>query len=374
MIIGVPRERKKGERRVAMTPDGVRELVQLGSRIVIEKDAGLLSAFSNEEYKTAGAQVVETLEAVWTQSDLIIKVKEPAPEEVCFFRPGLSIFCFFHLAVFPELCQELLSKKITSIDYDLVMLDDGRLPILEPMSIIAGKLAIQLGVHALQAEGEGRGVLLGGCPGVPAGKVVVLGAGSAGSNATKTALGVGADVSLLDVNPAKLAPFSDGYFRARTLVSSAAALERELQNADLVVGAVLIPGALAPKLITRKMLSSMRRGAVIVDISIDQGGIAESSRTTSIAEPAFNDSGIIHYGVPNMPAMVPRTSTWALTNATLPWLKTIATQGVASSLKTSVPLKRSLITYNGHLTNERIGEAVKVKAMREREVNELLSA
>lgn len=362
MIIAIPRERKQGERRVAITPDGSRELVSLGHTVLIEKGAGELSGFLDAEYRNVGAKIVDSLDDIWGHCELLVKVKEPAAEEIKLFRPGLAVFCFFHLAVFPELAKALLTKGITALDYDLLMFDDARLPILEPMSVIAGKLAIQCGAYALQAGNDGRGVLLGGSVGVPSGKVVVIGAGAAGSNAARVAIGMGAEVSILDVNPVKLLPFCEGYYRARTLHSTTSAIEREIANADLIIGSILIPGALAPKLITRKMLAGLRKGTVIVDICIDQGGVAESSRPTSIAEPTYVESGVIHFCVPNMPALVPRTSTRALTNATLHWIKLLADGGVVKTLQTSMPVRRSLITYQGQLTNRHIGEALGVQA------------
>lgn len=372
MIIGVPRERKEGERRVAITPDGTRDLVDTGHKVIIETNAGLLSGFSDEDFRSAGAEIVPSLEQVWKPAQLLLKVKEPAPEEYKYFRPGLAVFSFLHLAPAAELTQTMVETGVTGLDYDLVMLDDGRLPILEPMSIIAGKLAIQCGAYALQANSGGRGILLGGSVGVRPARVVVVGAGAAGSNAARVALGCGAEVSILDVNLPKLQPFCDGVLRARTLYSTPSALEREVKNADLLVGAVLIPGALAPKLITRKYLAQMRPGSVFVDISIDQGGVSETSRPTSHAEPTYIEEGVIHYCVPNMPALVPRTSTEALTGATLPWVKILAKQGIESAILHSVPLRRALTSYQGNLTNTVIGDALKMKALDEASTDKLL--
>ena len=356
MKIGIPRERKENERRVAITPLGVKELSQLGAEIFIENDAGILSGFTNDEYLDAGAKIANTLEEVWAQ-DLVVKVKEPHVDEVPYFRPGLNVFSFLHLAVFPELTQALLDKEVTGIDYDLVMLDDGRLPILEPMSVIAGKLSVQCGAYALQSKVNGRGVLLGGAPGVPPSKVVVLGAGASGRNAAQIAIGMGAQLTILDINTRRLEEFASIAGSIRTRYSTPVAVEEEIADADLVIGAVLIPGAKAPTLISKEMLKIMPEKSVIVDISIDQGGIAETSRATTIADPTYVESGVVHYCVANMPALVPRTSTIALTNATLPWMKMFVKKGIEGSIKDSAPVKRSITSYKGSLTNKEIGEA-----------------
>lgn len=372
MIIGVPRERKQGERRVAITPDGVQDLTRKGHKVLVEKNAGDLSGFKNEAFRAAGAQIAETLDEIWNTAQLIVKVKEPAPEEEKLFRPGLAVFSFLHLAVAPDLTKAMAKSGVTGLDYDLVMLDDGRLPLLEPMSIIAGKLAMQCGAYSLQAGSGGCGVLLGGCVGVRPGSVVVIGAGAAGSSAARVALGMGAEVTVLDINISRLAPFADFQPRARTLYSTPSAILREIKEADIVVGAVLIPGALAPKLIKRDYVSQMKPGSVIVDICIDQGGISETSHSTSIAEPTYVESGVIHYCVPNMPALVPRTSTEALTSATLPYVKLLAENGIEQALKLSAPLRRSLTSYRGHLTNSVIGEAVGLKSLSDIQVDQMI--
>jgi alanine dehydrogenase len=354
MIIGVPRERKQGERRVAILPDGVQELRALGHTVLIEQGAGAGAGFADSAFERVGGEPCATLCEVWSRAELLVKVKEPAPEEIPLFRENLSVFCFLHLAPQPELTRALLKSKVTSLDYDLVQADDGSLPILEPMSVIAGKLSIQCGAYALQAGNGGQGVLLGGLPGVKPGRVVVIGAGVAGSNAARVARGLGAEVTVIDINLRRLAQFSD----MRTIFSTPRAIEREVQEADLVIGSVLIPGALAPKLLTREMLRKMPEGSVIVDICIDQGGMCETSRPTSISDPTFVEEGVVHYCVPNMPALVPRTSTEALTNATLPWIKLIANCGVEKALNTSQALRRGLTTINGRLTNQAVAEAV----------------
>ncbi|MFN8389185.1 MAG: alanine dehydrogenase [Bdellovibrionota bacterium] len=358
MIIGVPRERKEGECRVALTPDGAAVLHSRGHRVLIEHNAGKLSGFSDREYQDSGAEIIGTLEEVWGQAELLVKVKEPAPEELSLFRRGLAVFSFLHPAVAPEMMKAMLQSEVTGIDYDLVMLDDQRLPILEPMSVIAGKLSIQCGAYALQSTNGGRGVLLGGAVGVRPARVVVIGAGAAGSSAAQVAIGMGADVVVMDINSDKLQPFSKGALRAITVQSSPVSLEREIRAADLVIGAVLIPGALAPKLLSRKMLGGMKAGSVIVDICIDQGGMAESSRPTTISQPTYVDSGVVHYCVPNMPALVPRTSTIALTNATLRWIVALSEKGILAGVSSLPPLRRSVVSYKGRLTNRAIGDAL----------------
>lgn len=362
MIIAIPRERKPGECRVAITPDGAGSLRTVGAKVLIEKNAGELSGFADAEYQKAGAEIIADLSELWAKADLLLKVKEPAPEELSLFRPGLTVFSFLHPAVAPEMMHALLESEVIGLDYDLVSTADGRLPILEPMSVIAGKLAIQCGAVALQSRDGGRGVLLGGAAGVKPAKVLVVGAGAAGASAAQLAIGLGARVVIMDINTDKLQSFCTGAFKAETVYSTPAALERELLDADLVIGSVLIPGALAPKLLTRAMLKKMQKGSVIVDICIDQGGFAESSRATSIAEPTYVEEGVVHYCVPNMPALVPRSSTLALTNATLPWVRKLSKEGIKAAIKNSLPLQESLVSVKGKLTNKAIGQALNIPA------------
>lgn len=355
MIIGIPRERKAGECRVAITPEGVSLLRSRGHTVIIEQRAGELSSFSDEEFLAAGAEIIGTLSELWNRAELLVKVKEPAEEELQFFRPGLTVFSFLHPAVAPEMMNALVQKGVTGLDYDLLMLEGGRLPILEPMSVIAGKLSIQAGAYSLQSNAGGRGVLLGGASGAAPARVVVVGAGAAGSNAAWVAIGMGAEVVVLDIRKDRLAPFAK---EATIVESTPEALEREIQSGDLIIGSVLIPGALAPKLLTRKILAGMKKGSVIVDICIDQGGFAETSRATTIAQPTYVEGGVVHYCVPNMPALVPRTSTSALTSATLPWISLIAEKSVDLVLKESTPVRYSAVSYKGKLTNKAIGEAL----------------
>ena len=355
MIIGVPKERKTLEQRVALTPDGARELAGDGHTVLIEKDAGKRSYFPDDAYATAGARVVDTLEAVWKDADMIIKVKEPHPDEYQFFRPGLVLFDYLHLAGLPEVARELVSKKVTGIAYELVQLDTGRLPLLEPMSEVAGKLSVQNGAYFLLAQNGGRGVLLGGTVGVPAAQVVIVGAGIAGRSATSVALGMGARVTVLDISYPALdrmrAEFQD---RVQTVYSSESSLARFCKDADLVISAVLVPGAKAPTIFTREIIKSMPSGSVFVDISIDQGGSAETSHATSLEEPVYVEYNVIHYAVPNMPAQTARTSTMALTAATLPYIRKIANSGVRSALQNDTALARALNSWNGFITNEAV--------------------
>jgi alanine dehydrogenase len=362
MKVGVPRERKTIEQRVALTPDGAAELVKHGHEVLIETNAGLKSHYDNDQYKAAGCTIVDTLSDVWTKSDMVVKVKEPHEEEYKFFRKGHILFDYLHLASMPDVTKAMLDGGETGIAYELVKLNDGRLPLLEPMSEVAGKLSVLNGSYFLLGQNGGRGMLLGGTVGVLPAKVVIIGAGIAGRCACDVALGMGADVSILDVNYAKLDQIrvqTSG--RARTIHSTKASLEREVATADLLIGAVLIPGAAAPKLITRKMVTSMKKGSVFVDISIDQGGCAETIKPTSLDNPVYVEEGVIHYGVCNMPAQTPRTSTQALTAATLPYVIKLANNGL-SALNKFPDLRNALNTHQGMLTNQEVAEATGFRA------------
>ncbi len=352
MIIGIPKERKTLEKRVALTPDGAFELVQAGHTVLIEQDAGLGSFFENELYKKAGAEIVATLAEVWQRSELIVKVKEPHESEYQYFRPGLAIFDYLHLAGLPAVADALLEKQVTGIAYELVQTHERKLPLLEPMSEVAGKLSVLNGAYFLLAQHGGRGVLLGGAVGVPPAEVVILGAGIAGRAACTVALGMGAQVSVLDIQHDPLDKIRSEFHGAvRTIYSTKASLARACEDADLLISAVLIPGARAPKLITREMIKSMPRGSVFVDISIDQGGSSETTRVTSLETPTYVEEGVIHYAVPNMPAQTARTSTMALTSVTLPYIKRLANHGVLPALKKYPDLAQALCTYQGKFTN-----------------------
>lgn len=358
MIIGVPRERKTLERRVAITPDGVGEIVRRGHKVLIETKAGDGSFFPDNQYVEAGGKIVSTLKDLWGQSDIIVKVKEPHPDEYELMRPGQIIFDYLHLASMPELTKVMLDKKVTGIAYELVQNPDGRLPLLEPMSEVAGKLAVLNAANFLLAQNGGRGELVGGTIGVPPIKVVVVGGGVAGRAAVQMAIGLGASVTVLDRRYERLESlyhhFQD---KVRTVHSSHGTLMREIQDASILIGAVLIPGAAAPRVITREMIRSMAKGGVFVDISIDQGGCAETSTLTSLDKPITEIEGIMHYGVPNMPAQTPRTSTKALTAATLPYIADLASGGL-DALKRVPLLRGALNVHDGKLTSEQVAEAV----------------
>ncbi len=354
MIVGIPRERKILERRVALTPDGARELIDRGHKVLIENGAGKGSFFDDSEYKAVGCTIVSSLEALWKQSNLIVKVKEPDPAEYPFFREDLLLFDYLHLASMPELTKAMLRGRITSIAYELVQLETGQLPLLEPMSEVAGKLSVLNGAYFLLAQNLGRGVLLGGTIGVSPEKVVILGAGVAGRAAAEVAAGIGAEVVIFDISHDKLERVKLQFnHNVRALFSGKSAILKELSDASLLVGAVLIPGAATPKVITKEMIKTMPYGAVFVDISIDQGGCSETSIITTLEEPVVEIDGIIHYGVCNMPAQTPRTSTVALVSATLPYIIHLADQGL-TALQTSKWLRNALCTHKGLLTNEAV--------------------
>src|SRR6266550_6476839 len=358
MIIGVPKEIKTEENRVAVTPTGVAGLVARSHRVLIQKGAGLGSGLSDRAYEGAGATIVESAATIWQQSDMIMKVKEPQESEFPLMREGLILFTYLHLAANETVTRALLERKIASIGYETIQLDDGSLPLLAPMSEIAGRLSIQVGAWCLQAENGGRGILLGGASGVRPGKVIILGAGMSGAAACQVATGMGAYVSILDINPTKLRYIHDilgGHLT--TLMSNRANLEEEVIEADLVIGSVLIPGAQAPKLISRSLVKRMKSGAAFVDISIDQGGCAETSRPTNHHAPIYIEEDVVHYCVTNMPAIVPNTSTYALTNSTLTYGLQLANRGFPQALARDKALAKGLNTYNGKITHEGVANA-----------------
>lgn len=359
MIIGVPKERKTLEKRVAITPYGAQELVRSGHEVLIETGAGEGADFSDGQFRDAGCKIVQDLGEVWNNSELVVKVKEPHELEYQYFRKDVTLFDYLHLASMPDVAEAMLQGGLTSIAYELVQLPDGRLPLLEPMSEVAGKLSVINGSYLLLSQKGGRGVLLGGVIGVPEAEVVILGAGIAGQCACEMALGMGAHVTVLDINYKKLEALHVRYGSAvRTLHSTPGSLEAALRTADLVVGAVLVPGASTPKLITRGMIKSMRKGSVFVDISIDQGGCAETSRPTSLDEPTYVEYGVVHYGVCNMPAQTARTSTMALTAATLPYIKAIANEGITGAIKSKRELRNAVNTVDGRITNAIVAESL----------------
>ncbi len=359
MIIGIPRERKTLEKRVALTPDGAHQLSRMGHTLLIEKDAGLGAAFPDSLYVDAGCEIVQSLEEVWTRSEMVVKVKEPHESEYQYFRPGLILFDYLHLASMPDVTKALMKGGVTSIAYELVKGVDNSLPLLEPMSEIAGKLSVINGSYYLLSQNNGRGVLLAGAVGVPRANVTIVGAGIAGLAACEMAYGLGAHVTMLDINQDKLEEVKVRFGnQVTTSYSTPQSLNRAISLSDLVIGAVLVPGAAAPKIITRDMLRDMPRGAVLVDISIDQGGCAETMKPTSLDDPVFVEEEIIHYGVCNMPSQTARTSTMALTSATLPYIVKMANEGPLNALKNDPSLYGALSTHKGKLTNKAVSEAV----------------
>ena len=355
MIIGVPREIKESEDRVAVVPGGVEALVKRGHTVLVEAGAGIGSGISDSEYAGAGADLVSAEEA-W-KAVLVVKVKEPLPQEYAFLRSDQIVFTFLHLAANEDLTRMLMNRGTAAIAYETVQLPDGSLPLLVPMSEIAGRMAPQVGAQYLEKPHGGRGILLGGVPGVSPGAVVILGAGTVGMNAAKIAIGLGAQVTLMDVNHQRL-QYIDDIFGGRviTLVSNDAAVKRAIQYADLLIGAVLVPGAKAPLLVKREMLSIMKEGAVIVDVAVDQGGCIETIRPTTHDHPTYVVDGIIHYGVVNMPGAVPRTSTFALTNQTLPYIVALAEKGT-KALEGNPALMKGLNAHGGRVTHRAVAEA-----------------
>ncbi|MBL0161137.1 MAG: alanine dehydrogenase [Bryobacterales bacterium] len=357
MIIGVPREVKDHESRVGLVPHGVTTLVEAGHQVVVQTRAGSLSSIADEEYLEAGARVVPTAADVWSAADIVIKVKEPQPSEYGFFREGLTLFTYLHLAPLPELTRKLMDTKVTGIAYETIQEKDGSLPLLTPMSEVAGRMAVQIGAQYLEAPNGGRGVLLGGIPGVAPANVTVLGGGIVGHNAAKIAFGMGANVTIIDRNLNRLRELDDIYNGGViTLASNVWTIRESLKHADLVIGAVLIPGAAAPRLVRRDMLPLMKRGSVIVDVAIDQGGCCETSRATTHTDPVYFVDNVLHYCVSNMPAAVPHTSTYGLNNATLPFLMLLANKGPEKAIASNAALALGVNTYKGHCTYPAVAE------------------
>jgi alanine dehydrogenase len=359
LTVGVPTEVKNNEYRVALTPDGVRELRQHGVDVVVQAGAGRSSAIDDDAYATAGASLATTAAEVWERADLICKVKEPQPDEYAYLRPDQVVFTYLHLAAYPAVADALLAAGTTSVAYETVQSGSGALPLLAPMSEVAGRMATQIGAHYLQRENGGRGVLLGGAPGVRPGRVVVLGAGNVGWNSAWIAAGMEAEVLLLDKDLDRLR-FTDQIHRGRimTLASNRGAVERALADADLVVGAVLVAGGRAPMVVTEDMVKGMRPGAVIVDVAVDQGGCIETTHETTHDDPVYEVHGVLHYAVGNIPGAVPSTSTYALTNATLPYLVDIATKGVEQAITDDPALALGVNTAAGHVTHAVVAEAL----------------
>jgi alanine dehydrogenase len=357
MLIGVPKEVKDHETRVGLVPSGVISLREAGHRVLVETGAGAGSAHPDDEYLRAGAEIVGRASDAWS-AELVVKVKEPQPSEYALLRPGLILFTYLHLAPLPELTDCLLAAKVTGVAYETIVEEDGSLPLLTPMSEVAGRMSVQVGAKYLEAPMGGRGVLLAGVPGVAPANVVVLGGGVVGTNAAKVALGMSAAVTIIDKNMNRLRQLDDVFNgHAVTLASNLWTISESLKAADLVIGAVLVPGASAPKIVRRQMIAAMKRGAVVVDVAIDQGGCFETSRPTTHTDPIYFVDGVLHYCVSNMPAAVPHTSTLALTNATFPYLLELANHGLERAVKKSAALRAGVNTYQGQVTHPGVAES-----------------
>jgi alanine dehydrogenase len=358
VIIGLPKEIKDNEYRVGLTPAGVRALHEAGHIVIVERSAGEGSGFEDSLYNRAGASLIDSADEVWAKADMIVKVKEPIAPEYPRMREGQLLFTYLHLAPDKELTKQLLDRKVTGIAYETITDRKGTLPLLTPMSEVAGRMAIQVGAHYLEKMSGGRGILLGGVPGVPAARVVIIGGGVVGTNSAKMAVGMGAHVTIIDNNLDRLRELDDIFLsKISTLASSAYMIHDAISQADLIVGAVLVPGAAAPKLVTQKMLKDVPNGAVIVDVAVDQGGCIETTHPTTHSNPTFYVEGVLHYCVANMPGAVPRTSTFALTNATLPYALKLANKGFYDAIASDSGLKEGINTYNGHCTYEAVASA-----------------
>ncbi|HEY6531675.1 MAG TPA: alanine dehydrogenase [Acidimicrobiales bacterium] len=359
LIVGVPREIKPEEHRVALTPDGVRELLHAGCEVLVESGAGVDSSIPDDDYLRAGASIVAGAAEVWERAQLVCKVKEPQASEFAHLRPGLVLFTYLHLAAYPAVADALLAHDVTGVAYETVQLADGSLPLLAPMSEVAGRMSVQVGAHLLERHNGGRGVLLGGVPGVRPARVVVLGAGNVGWNAAWMAAGLEAEVHLLDRNIDRLRHVDQIQMgRVTTLASNRGTIERSVAAADLVIGAVLVPGGRAPTLVSEEMVRSMKPGAVLIDIAIDQGGCIETSRETTHADPTFVVHDVVHYAVGNMPGAVPHTSTHALTNTTLHHLTELARVGPAEAVRRDPALALGVNVAGGHVVNPAVAEAL----------------
>lgn len=362
MIIGVPKEIKISENRVGMTEAGVKQMVKEGHTVYVQKDAGLGSRISNDAYLTAGAKMLDTAKEIYANADMIVKVKEPLPDEYELLRENQILYTYLHLAAEPKLTKVLCERKVKAIAYETIQLDDGSLPLLTPMSEVAGRMATQVGAFYLQKDHGGKGILLGGVTGVKRGKVTIIGGGVVGINAAKMAVGLGADVTILDVNMARL-EYLDDIFQGRihTLFSNAQNIESSVKDSDLVVGGVLVTGHKAPVLVTKAMIEQMSQGSVVVDVAVDQGGCIETCKPTSHTHPTYEVNGVIHYCVPNMPGVVARTSTYALTNATLKYASMLAQMGVEDAIAKDRHLFKGLNVYNGFVAYEPVARDLKME-------------
>lgn len=371
MRIGIPKEIKNNENRVAMTPAGAMNLVRNGHEIFIETSAGLGSGFTDEQFVTAGAKIVQTAQEAWGM-EMVMKVKEPLPTEYQYFREGLILFTYLHLAPEPELTKALVDNKVVGIAYETVQLSNGSLPLLTPMSEVAGRMSTQIGAQFLEKQEGGKGILLGGVPGVQRGKVTIVGGGVAGTNAANMAVGLGADVTIIDLNPDRLRQLEDIFGHSvKTLMSNPYNIAQAVKESDLVIGAVLIPGAKAPKLVSEEMVKSMQPGSVLVDIAIDQGGIFETTdRITTHDNPTYEKHGVVHYAVANMPGAVPRTSTFALTNVTVPYAVQIANKGYQKACLDNPALLKGVNTLHGHVTYNAVAQALGYESVDAKELLE----
>jgi alanine dehydrogenase len=359
MIVGVPTEVKTREYRVGMIPAGVRTLSSRGHKVLVQTGAGVGSGLTDDAYRQAGAEIAATADEVWKRADMIFKVKEPLPEEYPRMREGQILYTYLHLAAVPELAKELVKRGVTGVAYETIELDDGRLPLLQPMSAVAGRMSIQVAAAYLEKERGGKGLLLGGVPGTRRGRVAIIGGGIVGQNAARMAIGLGAQVDILDINLDTLAYVDDIYQgRVNTLFSDPVSIEESVTRADVVIGGVLIPGAKAPRLVTEAMIKRMEPGSVVVDVAVDQGGCIETCHPTTHDDPTFTVHGVIHYCVANMPGAVANTSTFALNNATLAHGARIADLGIAQAAKSSAPIARGINTWKGKITHQAVAHAV----------------
>ncbi len=357
MIIGVPKEVKTREYRVGLVPAGARAFIGAGHKVLIQKGAGEGSGIPDAEYTRVGAELIKSADEVWKRAELIIKVKEPIAEEYERIQTGQIIYTYFHLAAVPELAKVLIKKRVAAVAYETIQLEDGSLPLLKPMSEIAGKMSIQVGAACLEKEHGGKGILLGGVPGVRRGRVTIIGGGVVGTSAAKVAVGMGAEVTILDVNLAQLTYLDDVFLgRVSTACSDTESISRAVREADLVIGGVLIPGGRAPKLVSRELISQMSKGSVVVDVAVDQGGCIETCKPTTHDHPTYEVDGVIHYCVANMPGAVAQTSTFALTNTTRPYGRKIADLGLVEAIRADPALARGLNTFDGQVTYQAVAK------------------
>ncbi len=358
MIIGVPKEIKDNEYRVSLTPGGAESLVHGGHQVLIQRGAGVASGFSDEQYTRSGARILDTADEVYGAAELILKVKEPLPKEYPLLREGMLLFTYLHLAADEGLTRTLAEKKVTAIAYETVQLANGALPLLTPMSEVAGRMAVQIGAHYLEQTQGGRGILLGGVPGVLPANVAIIGGGTVGTNAAQVALGMGARVTVIDTNLDRLRYLSEVLRGSlNTIASNRRNIAEAVRRAELVIGAVLIPGAKAPRLVTHDMIATMAPGSVVIDVAVDQGGCVETSHPTTHSAPTYRVHGVIHYAVPNMPGAVPRTSTYALSNATLPYVMRLADLGFAAAVQKDASLRLGVNVHAGHITYKAVADA-----------------